>query len=185
MKRMKPYFFTLLLVLIMTNCRNKENTTTPFFVATPDVPSVILQDHRSFLKKLEKATVYQDSTGVAARKLYEVMEYHFREEEEYVFPPLGILPGISRGQMPDNSEEIFRLTEKFRKNEAVMLAEHQVISHYLQKMIRAAEIEGHQEFADFHTELEKHAALEEQILFPTVLMIGDYLKQRSDKAMEE
>lgn len=182
---MKPYFFTMLLVLMLTNCRNKENTTTPLFVTTPDVPSVILQDHRFFLEKLEKVSVYQDSTGVAARKLYEVMEYHFREEEEYVLPPLGILPELSSGRVPKNPEEILRLTDKFKKNEAVMLAEHQVITHYLQKMMLAAEKDGHRGLAGFQTELEKHAALEEQILFPTVLVIANYLKNRSDKAIKK
>lgn len=176
---MKPYFSTILIVLFLTNCRNKENTVTPDFTIKPAIPSVLLTEHQYLLEKLEKVTFYKDSTGNAARRLYEIMEYHFNEEEDYAFPPLGILPGLSRSQFPEEREKIIMLSEKFRKHQAVMLAEHQMISHYLHQMMRAAEREGHQELKGFDSELEKHAALEEEVLFPTVLMIGDYLQQKS------
>lgn len=175
---MKPSFYLILLILLLTNCRNEENEVTPVFSVKPETPSVILKEHHYFLKKLKEVTSFEDSTGLAAKKLYEVMEYHFREEEDYVLPPLGILPALAKDQIPEESEKIILLTEKFRNNEAVMLAEHQMISHYLKEMMRAAKKEDHRELLGFDAHLEKHAALEEEILFPMVLVIGEYLRKQ-------
>ena len=173
------------MALFLTGCRNEEDVVVLPVAIKPEVPLVILEDHHYFLDKLEQVTSYQDSTGYTARELYEVMEYHFKEEEDYVLPPLGILPLLAKGELPENSKEIITLTEKFRENSDVMLAEHQMITHFLGEMMRAAERENHQELVGFDGELQKHAVLEEEILFPAVLLIGDYLKQKYGEGVEE
>lgn len=182
---MKSLLYIILMVLFLTGCRNKEDAVVLPVAIKPEVPLVILNDHYYFLDKLEQVTSYQDSTGYAARKLYEVMEYHFKEEEDYVLPPLGILPLLARGNFPEERKEIILLTEKFRKNSTIMLAEHQMITHFLGEMMRAAERENHQELIGFDEALKKHAALEEELLFPMVLVIGDYLKQKQGEGVEE
>lgn len=175
---MRPFSYLILIVLFLTNCTDKKDPVTPTFSVKPETPSVILEDHKYFLKKLEQVTSFEDSTGIVAKKLYEVMEYHFKEEKDNVLPPLGILPGLAKGHTPEEAEKIILLTEKFRKNETVMLAEHQMISHYADILMRAAEKEDHKELMGFDVELEKHAALEEEILFPMVLVIGEYLRKQ-------
>ncbi|MFN4763196.1 hypothetical protein ACKGJN_08755 [Gillisia sp. Q332] len=60
-----------------------------------------------------------------------------------------------------------------------------MITHFLDEMIRVAERENHQELLGFDKELQKHAVLEEEILFPAVLLIGDYLKQKYGEGVEE
>ncbi len=175
---MKPSSCLILLILLLTNCRNEEKEVTPVFSVKPETPSVILKEHQYFLKKLKEVISFEDSTGLAAKKLYEVMEYHFRVEEDYVLPPLGILPALAKSQIPEESEKIILLTVKFKNNEAVMLAEHQVITHYAGILVRAAEKEDHRKLMGFDVELEKHAALEEEILFPMVLVIGEYLRKQ-------
>lgn len=125
----------------------------------PEVPLVILKDHHYYLDKLEQVASYQDSTGYAAGELFEVMEYHFKEEKDYGLPPLGILPLLAKGELSENSKEIISLTEKFRENSDVMLAEHQMITHLLGQMMLAAERENHQELMGFDEELHQIAVL--------------------------
>ena len=146
-----------------------------------ETPSVILNDHDFFLNKLKQVSNFQDSTGYFARELYEVMEYHFKEEEEYVLPPLGILTYLAREEFPENGKEIILLTERFRENQAVMLAEHQMITHFLSEMMRVAQRENHEELIGFDEALQKHATLEEEVLFPMVQVIGDYLELQQSR----
>ena len=184
-KILKPFLYAFLIALILTGCRNKEDAVVLTVTGKNETPSVILKDHHYFLNKLEPVTRYKDSTGYFAGELYKVMEYHFKEEEEYVLPPLGILPLMARGEFPVNANEIFLLTEKFRENSAVMLAEHQMITHFLAKMMRTAAMEDHKDLMGFEEEVQKHSALEEEVLFPMVFVIGDYLKLRQGEGGKE
>ncbi|WP_081212150.1 hemerythrin domain-containing protein [Salegentibacter sediminis] len=175
---MRVYSSIIVILLFLNSCGNKDETKIPHFGVKPVVPSLILKDHKDFLDKLKVITSYEDSTGLAARELYEVMEFHFKEEEDYVLPPLGILPLLAKGELPKESGKIIQLTEKFRENSDAMLAEHQMIKHFLGEMMAAAWREKHPEILGYDKALEKHAELEEGILFPAVLLIGDYLKLR-------
>ena len=174
--------YILFLSIVLSGCSKKKEQAAGLQVSGKiETPEVILKDHHYFLEKLEQATFYQDSTGYYARELYEVMEFHFKEEEDYVLPPLGVLPVLAGGGFPENAEEIIGLTERYRKNPAVMLAEHQMITHFLGQMMLAAAREGHEELFGFDEALHKHAALEEEVLFPMVLVIGDYLKLKQSE----
>lgn len=66
------------------------------------------------------------------------------------------------------------------ENREAMLAEHQMIGHFLSEMMAAVAREKHQELSGYLEELEKHAEMEEEILFPAVLLIGDYFKLREE-----
>jgi len=183
---LKLLFFIILLFIVLTGCNKKEDPTVGFPVSGKiEIPLVILKDHQYFLEKLELATFYGDSTGFYARGLYEVMEFHFKEEEDYVLPLLGILPILAGGEFPENAGEIILLSEKSRKNSAVMLAEHQMITHFLGQMMLAAAREGHEELSGFDEALHKHSALEEEVLFPMVVVIGDYLKLKQSGERKE
>lgn len=185
-KILKPFWFIILLFIVLTGCSKKEDPAAGLPVSGKiETPLVILKDHHYFLEKLEQATFYGDSTGFYARELYEVMEFHFKEEEDYVLPPLGILPLLAGGEFPENAGDIILLAEKSARNSAVMLAEHQMITHFLGQMMLAAAREGHEELIGFDEALHKHAALEEEILFPMVVVIGDYLKLKQSEEKGE
>ena len=56
--------------------------------------------------------------------------------------------------------------------------EHQLIKAYLDEVIVAAK-ENHPELIAFEKELQKHAKTEEELYFPTSVLIGEYLKLKS------
>ena len=169
-------FLYMLFLLVFSQCRNRAKYTSLPFPEKPGVPSVLKKEHDQFLEKLARITLLQDSTGRAAKKLYELMSYHFKEEEDYVLPPLGLLPVLAMGKIPEQSEKVIQLTERFKSNSAKMIAEHQMIKEYLDEMMLAGAKENHPEIAGFNEELQKHAVSEEEVFFPTVILIGEYLK---------
>lgn len=173
---MKLFLYMLLFILIFNQCRDKAKYTSVPFIEKPGVPSVLKKEHDQFLEKLAKIVSLQDSTGRAAKKLYELMGYHFKEEEDYVLPPLGLLPALAMGKIPEQSEKVIQLTERFRSNSAKMIAEHQMIKAYLDEMMLAGIKENHPELVGFDQEIQKHAASEEEVFFPTAILIGEYLK---------
>ncbi|MDO9186986.1 MAG: hemerythrin domain-containing protein [Bacteroidia bacterium] len=176
---MKHFCYILLLVLFISQCRPKEENTITQFSGKPEVPSSIKEEHKYLLDKIYKISLFQDSTGRVAIKLNDLMQHHFKEEEDYVLPPLGLLPLLSTGKLPEQSKEVIVLTEKLKSQLSHMSAEHQLIKAFMDELILVAAKENHPEIIEFEKELYKHANTEEEILFPTSILIGEYLKLKS------
>lgn len=176
---MKYFCCILLLVLFTSQCRPKEENTITQFSGKPEVPSSIRAEHQYLLDKIYKISLFQDSTGRVAIKLNELMQHHFNEEEDYVLPPLGLLPLLSTGKLPEQSKEVIVLTEKLKSQLSHMSAEHQLIKAFMAELILVASKENHPEIIEFEKEIHKHANTEEEILFPTAILIGEYLKLKS------
>jgi hypothetical protein len=111
---MKPYAYILYFVLMWTECRPKPELPLPPFPGKPVVPASIKKEHEHLLGQMHQFSLYPDSTGHSAKKLEELMVHHFKEEEDYVLPPLGLLPLITNGQLPEQTHEILLLTEKLK-----------------------------------------------------------------------
>ena len=107
------------------------------------------------------------------------MQHHFTEEEDYVLPALGLLPLLTSGKLPEQRKEIIQLCEKLKSQLSHLSAEHQLIKAFVDELMQAATIENHPEIIEFEKELQKHANTEEEVFFPTAILIGEYLKLKS------
>ena len=72
-------------------------------------------------------TLYKDSSGRVAKKIEDMMEHHFKEEEDFILPLLGLLPLLANDQIPQQNKEIILLSEKVKSQLNHMSAEHQLI----------------------------------------------------------
>lgn len=107
------------------------------------------------------------------------MQHHFEEEENFVLPQLGLLPLLASGKLPEQSKEVIQLCEKLKSQLSHLGAEHQLIKAYMDELMQAATNENHLEIIEFESELQKHANTEEEVFFPTAILIGEYLKLTS------
>jgi hypothetical protein len=176
---MKHFIYIILLGVLASQCRHKEENFNTIFPGKPEVPTSVIKEHENLLHQIETITLWQDSTGLVAKKLRDMMRHHFREEEEYVLPPLGLLPLLASGELPTESKDIIRLTEKLKSQLAHMSAEHQLIIAYMKELKQFAPAKNLSEIVQFEKELQEHARLEEEFYFPTAILIGEYLKLKS------
>jgi hypothetical protein len=173
---MKWFFYLLILMLGLSQCRPKEESIITMFPGKPEVPASIQKEHDDLLAKMYQITLLQDSTGKAATKLYELMQHHFKEEEDYVLPPLGLLPLLAEGKVPDQTKEIIQLTDKLKAQLTHITVEHQLIKAFMDELMQVASKQNHPEIMEFEKELHKHATIEEEVYFPAAIMVGEYLK---------
>jgi hypothetical protein len=75
-------------------------------------------------------------------------------------------------------ESILAKTEVLKAELPRMLAEHKAIVAALRKLLQAATAEGHTGFASFAQKLILHAQMEEEILYPASILVGEYIKLR-------
>ena len=165
-----PYLFVLMLLL--NQCRPKGKDIRQPVPHWEGLPTSLVNEHSELLLRAEAFTRNRDSLAI---ELYQLIEFHFREEEEYVFPVLGVLPALSEGHIPPNADSIIGLARKYQSNAVKLLAEHQMITTLLEKYRL---LSGDSSVDAFKKQLEQHALTEEQIYFPAVVLVAEYLKLR-------
>ena len=105
------------------------------------------------------------------------MHPHFLKEDEYALPPLGLLPILATGKVTPDMAAVLPLTDRLAQDLDAMLAEHKSIVAALAVLADAATREGKPDYVAFADKLRLHAQAEEQVTYPTALLIGRYVKQ--------
>jgi hypothetical protein len=143
-----------------------------------EIPKPMKIEHDELHADLVKATKTGGRTGEAAQAVAKVLHNHFVKEEEYALPPLGLLVSLSQGKFEAEMAEVLKMTDKLEVELPTMLAEHQEIVAALEKLINAARAENKPDVVHFAEKLMLHAQAEEQVSYPTALMIGRYVKSK-------
>ncbi len=141
-----------------------------------EIPEPMKIEHEELHAELVKATKAGGQTGEAAKAVAKVLHPHFLKEEEYALPPLGLLVRLSKGEFDRGMRDVLGMTDKLEAELPRMLVEHRDIVAALEKLIAASTAEGKPEVADFARKLTLHAQNEEQVAYPTALLIGRYVK---------
>jgi hypothetical protein len=141
-----------------------------------DIPAALKAEHEELHNDLVSAIKAGGRTGEAAQSVAKVLHPHFVKEEEYALPPLGLLTALAKGTLEPNMAGVLKLTDKLEANLPHMLVEHEEILKALQRLIEAAKAEKKIEHARFAERLIAHALTEEQVSYPTALLVSRYLK---------
>ena len=177
---MKNLLFVLLLILLI-QCKPKEDQALTQFPDKPAVPSSIKITHKSLLDKIHQLSLVQDSSGRVALKIEVMMQHHFAEEEDFILPPLGLLPLLATGKLPEQNKNLVLLSEKIKSDLTHMSVEHQLIKAYLEELKQAAKKEALVNIIEFEKEVLQHAIAEEEVFFPAAILVGEYLKLKTAK----
>jgi hypothetical protein len=141
-----------------------------------NIPHSVQVEHEELHADLEKAVASSGETGAAARKVAEALHAHFESEEKYALPPLGLLPALAEGRISSEMARVVEMTDVLKAEMPNLLEEHKAIVAALQKLIKAASQEKKIEHIHFAEKLMLHARNEEEVLYPTAILIGEYVK---------
>jgi len=150
----------------------KDNTTF-------DVPKSMKVEHDELHSNLARLTKAGGRTGEAAKSVAKVLDPHFANENAYALPPLGLLAPLSRGKFECNMTDVLKMTDKLEAEMPTMLSEHKDIAAALKKLKDAATAENKPAGVQFAEHLAAHAQTEEEITYPTALLIGRYVKSKA------
>jgi len=146
-----------------------------------EIPKSIKLEHEELHEDLEEATMESGSVGDAAKAVQEVLHPHFLKEEEFALPPLGLLPKLSNGQITPEMKGAIAMADRLRAELNQMLKEHREIVARLKILTAAALKENKLEYVQFAEKLTLHAQTEEEVLYPAVILVAEYLKLQSEK----
>ena len=141
------------------------------------IPQPLKSEHDELHAELVKATKAPGETGAAAKQVASLLHPHFVKEEEFALPPLGLLGPLSRGERTSGMRDVLRLTDKLKQELPQMLEEHRAIVAALDTLAAAARAEAQPEYAAFAEKLKLHAQTEEEVSYPTAILVGEYVKR--------
>lgn len=140
------------------------------------IPTSLKLEHEELHSQLADATKVGGKVAEAAKLVAQTLHPHFVSEEEFALPPLGILPLLADGNVTEDLKEVLEMTNKLKIGLPKMLEEHKAIVAALDKLIKAAQEENKPEYVAFAEKLKLHAKTEEEVTYPTALLIGEYIK---------
>jgi hypothetical protein len=140
------------------------------------IPEPLTHEHEELHAQLAKATKLAGPLGDAAKAVARVLHDHFVREEEIAMPPLGLLKDVAAGRIRPEMRQVLVLTDTLKAELPKMLEEHARIKAALADLERVARDQKQPEVADFARNLALHARTEEEVLYPAVLILGEYLK---------
>lgn len=144
----------------------------------PEIPEPMKIEHDELHNALVRATKAGGETDTAAKAVAHALHAHFVKEEEYALPPLGLLPALARDDFEPGMADVLSMTDKLEGELPQMLAEHRQIVAALEKLIAAAKAENRPDVVDFAKKLMLHARAEEQVAYPTAILVGRYVRQK-------
>ncbi len=175
-------FFVAFAVKGVSAQHHKQGKGAGIFMANSllATPSSIHEEHKHLHHQLDEALASGGKTGASAKAVADALLPHFEAEEVYAMPPLGLLESIADGRPSSGKQidEAIKMADQLRANYEQMLKEHRQIEAALKTLASAARQEHKPEALAFAQALMLHAQNEEQVLYPTTLLIGKYLKLR-------
>lgn len=145
------------------------------------IPQPMKLEHDELHAELAKATQVGGKIGDAAKAVAKTLHPHFVKEEEYALPPLGLLAFLARGEVTPQMADVLPMTDRLKAELPHMLEEHKAIVAMLKTLIEVAKEEKQMEYAHFAEKLMLHAQMEEEVLYPTAILIGEYLKLKLNR----
>jgi len=140
------------------------------------IPQPMKLEHGELHSQLAKATKEPGRLGEAASAVAKVLHNHFVNEEAYAIPPLGLLPQLVAGKVTNKMAEVLKMTDKLKVELPTMLKEHEAIVSALDDLVKVAKSEGREEYIHFADKLKLHAQTEEEVTYPTALLIGEFVR---------
>lgn len=139
-------------------------------------PTPLQSEHQALYAEINAAAKLDDRTGKAARLVARLLERHFALEDEFVFPPLGLLPALAQGTIEPEMAAALVMTKRLNDELPNLIAVQRVIIAALEELMTVAEEEGHAELVGFAENLMLHEEMERDVSYPTAILIGKYLQ---------
>lgn len=139
------------------------------------IPKSVKAEHDHLHAQLVRIIHSGGQTQEAARKLARVLHPHFLAEEALALPPLGILKDLAKKRSSAGAGKALDLAQNLERNLKRMIRDHRDIFVELRALQTIARKEGKIHVAEFAEQLYQHAYVEEDVVYPTTILIGHYL----------
>jgi hypothetical protein len=141
-----------------------------------NIPKPVQIEHEELARELQAVAEVGGRIGETAKTVAYIMEAHFQKEEQLVLPALGLLPLLAQGKVTADMKPILELIDAFKLELPQMMNEHKAMKAALRMLIVTARKEQNPWSGHFAEKLLWHLQTEEEIRYPTAILVGEYLR---------
>jgi hypothetical protein len=146
-----------------------------------NVPDALRRGHDDARAEFVRATMEGGRIAKAGKRLAHLCLPHFEHEEKGVFPVLALLPHLAQENLRPEMMDVMPLITAFRAKHHAINEHHQSILAAIEELQQIAHKQGNREIAEFTYNLRVHERIEDEVIYPTVILIGNYLQEKFAK----
>jgi hypothetical protein len=142
------------------------------------IPQSLVYEHQDTMERLKALSARPGRVGEAAQRALELFKRHTQREQDYILPPLTLLPDIADGHVTPDMQWALDMADRVRADRELIFQEHTEVTDVLNALLMAGEDAHDQEAVDFARSAAADSLNDIEILEPTVVMIGDVLRAK-------
>ena len=142
------------------------------------IPQSLQIEHRETLEQISLLARRKGPVGVAAAKVLVLYKRHAGREDEFVFPPLRLLPLLAEGKVTPDMAWALPMTDRVRAEQEQIFDEHTQITEALNELVAAGTKAHDNDAKEFAESAVADSLNDLEILIPTILLIGDTLHSK-------
>lgn len=144
------------------------------------VPKALKLAHDELRAELVRAAMEPGGVGIAARQAARMCLPHYEHEELDIFPALGLLPELAAGRVRTDMATVMPMVRSFASWYEAFERERAAMLEAIDLLQQAAIEEDDHRTADLAYNMTIHERIDEEVLFPVIRLIGDYVSRRLD-----
>lgn len=141
-------------------------------------PNALRLGHDEARAEFVRASMEGGRIARAGKRVAQLCLPHFEHEEKSIFPVLALLPYLERGSLRPEMLNVMPLIYEFREKQEALDGHHMLIASAIEDLLQAAHKEKNREFTEFSYGLRVHEMVEDEVIYPTVILIGKYLQEK-------
>jgi hypothetical protein len=142
------------------------------------IPQSQAVEHKEVLEQLTALTHHKGAVGAAASEVLVLMKRHMAREQEFIQPPLTLLPLVAEGKVTPDMAWALPMIERTKAEREQIFTEHTEIIEGL-NALSAAAAKAHDTAAkEFAESAAADSLTDFEILIPALLLMGDTLQAK-------
>ncbi len=141
-----------------------------------EIPQSVRSEHESVLAYLHVIAAKPTPEGAAAQKVIDLLIPHMAKEEEFIIPPLALLPDLAAGKATPDMGWAIGMADRVKNEQSALLKIHQGLSDAFIELLDAAEAAGDEVTVGFTKDLAADDLGDREVTEPTTILIGTFLR---------
>jgi hypothetical protein len=143
-----------------------------------DIPQSLKLEHENTLEQLTALTRRSGAVGVEARKALGLFKRHVQREQDYIVPPLTLLPLLADGKFSPDMKWAIAMADRVKADREQIFQEHAQITDAMNALATAARQARDAGALSFAEGAVADSLNDVELIEPMTIVIGDYLRAK-------